>query len=634
MALCLILIVILSLVVKGDLEKCKADLQTLAQDNNLELAKMLYYTGRDINDLGQYDECNDLENARYVLLIAKVGPIIITFGICGPKSCEAEDYKYSLVEVIQAHPKVEKFINSDNLEVQDTKAYNNRPYSWSALISIFVIVLLLIILFLGSYIDKKSKEDPNNDLTYLSSILICFSVPNNISKLFIFPESSSNLQVFNGIRVLSMVLISLGHCYVFTLSSPLANPQTAFEFPKGLKNRYIYYALYSVDVFFLLTGFFLSFFAMNEMHKRNGRMSWGLFIIHRLIRICPVYFFIYMFYLNVFPYIGSSSMWYVRDYMSHDMCTNYWWAVPIFISNLYPFSSQACMGWGWYISNDMQFYFLSPLILILHYKNKFYGYIALLVMIIANIITIIIISSENDFNPGAIHGLLDNIQFTHAYIKPYIRIGAFLLGIFLGFVYRGYCDATAKTQNTDIELQGKESSLKTPLARRIDRISKFEIMLVSWVKINYLRYFAYILGLFLMTWVTFAPYKIEEDGPEIWSKTERVFFLGFEHFLFCIGFMLCIIPMIEGYGGFVKNFLSNKYFSIAAKISFSYYLVHPLFIYFWTYNSNQVPYMQNLIIWYPFFTMAFFSILSACFLTLALESPFIALEKVLFKRKH
>jgi hypothetical protein len=61
-------------------------------------------------------------------------------------------------------------------------------------------------------------------------------------------------------------------------------------------------------------------------------------------------------------------------------------------------------------------------------------------MIIANIITIIIISSENDFNPGAIHGLLNNIQFTHSYIKPYIRIGAFLLGIFLGFVYRGYCD--------------------------------------------------------------------------------------------------------------------------------------------------------------------------------------------------
>ncbi|OMJ69419.1 hypothetical protein SteCoe_32871 [Stentor coeruleus] len=633
MVLCLILIGILGFTVKGDLEKCKSDLQTLTQDNNQEIAKMLYYSGRDINDLGKYEECNDLENARYILLIAKVGPIVITFGICGPKSCEAEDYKYSLVEVIKAHPKVEEFMKSEDLDVQDVKAFNNRSYSWSAIISIIVIILLLIILSLGSYVDKKFQEDPNNSLTYLSSILICFSMPRNFSKLFTFPESSSNFQAFNGIRVLSMALISLGHCYVFTLSSPIANPATALDFPKGLKRRYIYYALYSVDVFFLLTGFFLSFFAMNEMHKRNGKMSWGLFIVHRLIRICPVYYFVYMLFLNVFPYIGSSSMWPAKEYMCRDICTNYWWTVPLFISNLYPFGSQACMGWGWYISNDMQFYILSPLILILHYKNKFYGYIALLVMIIANIITIIIISSENDFSPSAIYGLLNNFQFTHSYIKPYFRIGAFLLGIFLGFVYRGYCDATAKTQNTDIELQGKGTSLISPV-RRIDRISKFEIILISWVKIKYLRYFAYILGMFLMIWVTIAPYKIEEDGPEIWSKAERSMFLGFEHFLFCIGFMLCIVPMIEGFGGFVKNFLSNKYFAIAAKISFSYYLVHPLLIYFWIYNKNQAPYMQDLIIWYPFFTMAFWSIMTATFLTLSLESPFIALEKVLFSRKH
>lgn len=55
-------------------------------------------------------------------------------------------------------------------------------------------------------------------------------------------------------------------------------------------------------------------------------------------------------------------------------CPEYWWTNVLFISNLYPWANTfvdaetICLPWFWYISNEVQFFFLG-LGLILLYRR-------------------------------------------------------------------------------------------------------------------------------------------------------------------------------------------------------------------------------------------------------------------------
>lgn len=51
---------------------------------------MARYSGRRLNDLGDFDSCNDLEEARY-LLIHHERFLNIMLGLCVPASCGVED---------------------------------------------------------------------------------------------------------------------------------------------------------------------------------------------------------------------------------------------------------------------------------------------------------------------------------------------------------------------------------------------------------------------------------------------------------------------------------------------------------------------------------------------------------------
>lgn len=41
-----------------------------------------------------------------------------------------------------------------------------------------------------------------------------------------------------------------------------------------------------------------------------------------------------------------------------------------------------CMGWGWYLQNDMQIFIYSLVILVVYGKSKFWAYMAILVSVI------------------------------------------------------------------------------------------------------------------------------------------------------------------------------------------------------------------------------------------------------------
>ncbi|OMJ79985.1 hypothetical protein SteCoe_19856 [Stentor coeruleus] len=633
MAWWIFILSLLTISTLGDIQACQKDLNDIINNSPNDFGMLVYYSGRDLNDYGQYYECSKLDYARYVIITLQIDIISVALGICGPKSCEPNDYKENLLSLLNKYPVAQNLVNVDSINVKDPKHESNAPFTTGAITAMIFFGTLVLIIIMGTIIERKSQANPDKRLRGWRSLLVCFSFTANLTKLTAYPEKYDNLQLFNGVRVIAMVSISFGHSFLTALSSPSINPLRAFDIVNGFWHHFVYYALYSVDFFFVMAGFLLAYLSLGELQRRKGRMNWLMFIIHRIIRICPIYFSVYFFFLTLYPLMGSGPGWQVLSNKNNYSCEKYWWSVPLFINNFIPDNRYSCMAWSWFIANDMQFYIFSPVILILHYKNKIYGYCALILLLIVNVVVTVVISSENDYNPGVRYGLFNTDQFLHSYIRPYFRMNSYIIGMMLGFVYKGYKEAIeAVKERTEIEMQPNEELLGSNVSRRHLGKGSIEVMLIGWTRVRFYRIAAYIVGLTLITAVVFGPYNFSNNGVDYWTKGQKLFYIGSEHLFVALGFVFCIVPMIEGHGGWMLSFLTSKYFAVAAKISFSYYLIHPMIILFYIYSHDQSVYIQDLIITYPWVTTVIISTFISIFTTLAIESPMLALEKKVFGR--
>ncbi|OMJ83540.1 hypothetical protein SteCoe_15506 [Stentor coeruleus] len=629
MLLCLSILSILLTISQAEVETCKKDLSFLVTNKTEDFGRLIYYSGRDFNDLGQYLECLDLNYSRYVVITCQVMKINAALGICGPKSCEAEDYMSGLLYILSHYPIGEKMINPTTIKVKEPYKEDNAPITSMAIIVLILLSILILAIITGTIVGKNAQANPEKRLQGWRALIISFSITNNFNKLISFPEQYDHLHLFNGLRVLLMVFISYAHNYMYNMNSPMINPLMTYDMVTSFWHYFIYYGMYSVDFFFVMAGFFMAYTTLAAINQSKGKISCLKLVIHRFIRICPVYYGIYLFFLALFPYFGSGPAWQVMKNKSEYVCMNYWWSVFLFTNNLIPKDRYGCMGWTWFLSCDMQFYICSCIILLLYCKNRILGYSILCILLIVNIIITVVLSAENNYNPGVRYGFLDSYQFVHSFIRPYFRMNAYIIGLMLGIVYRKYKDSlSALTERKDIEMEGNESVLLVGPQKKLQKNSSFEQIMITWVRIKTFRLVSYVFGFLLITYVIFAPYEFSKNGPDYWSEGQKLLFLAVEHIFVCCGFVLIILPMIEGYGGVVLGFLTHKYFAVLARISFSYYMIHPMVLLFFINNNYQSAYLQDMHINYSWVTAVVITLALSVISTLALESPMKSLTKL------
>ncbi|XP_072028215.1 O-acyltransferase like protein-like [Amphiura filiformis] len=167
---------------------------------------------------------------------------------------------------------------------------------------------------------------------------------------------------------------------------------------------------FSVDTFFLLSGFLVTYLTLKELRKTSGRINWFLFYFHRFWRITPLYMVTLAIFATLTPYLGKGGGKDDSLKLSSEACQKYWWTNLLYISNLYPFPgnlNEQCMGWGWYLSNDMQFFIISPFIIYCLYKYY---------------------NNRTTTTPG-----IDQTD-DFIYGKPYVRIQVYLVGMMLGYI--------------------------------------------------------------------------------------------------------------------------------------------------------------------------------------------------------
>uniref|UniRef100_A0A3P9J8A9 O-acyltransferase like n=1 Tax=Oryzias latipes TaxID=8090 RepID=A0A3P9J8A9_ORYLA len=264
----------------------------------------------------------------------------------------------------------------------------------------------------------------------------------------------------------------------------------------------------------------------------------------------------------------------------------YWFP---FIDTMMDFH-DICIPWTWYLSLDFQCYTTTPLLVFfyrlyvlckyiksfpshLFFSNKrVFAIVAgslLLLTTMANS-TIVIWTSENY--------VLDY------YVKPYTRYGPFLIGIMTG-----------------IHLRTK----KKLLLRQKAALGWFCCLSVMALLVG----LAYIL----------------RETPA-YPSLPHALYQALHRPLWALSVSWIILACEEGYGGFITNLLSLKFWVPLSNISFACYLVHPIFIILYSGLQETPIHYTDMNFMYLFFGHLVLTLPLSYVLSLLVEKPYLLLK--------
>lgn len=447
---------------------------------------MTLYTGRDLNDLGRFDDCNALDFTRYISLSIRGLPIGIFLGICGPVECTQEDYSLLSPRLAEfalslqdSIPDIELFKvdwKPENFQFNDSRAKNaeNTAITPGFIVTCVFFGFFILCCIFGTLFELKlegikrkrrfererlralndttndsSQNEIVQDLTQdddvkprgaLQNFLYSFAVLNN-SRRLIWGRGDKvdrELEILNGIRVFLISFVILGHTFLYSLRGPVSNPMVLLEW----FDRWTFYMMmtapYTVDLFFWLSGFLGSYLMLELLRKRNGKnQPYLLIMLHRFLRLAPLYFATILFFWYILAMAGNGPIFYMYKDDYAGACNQYWWSHLLFINNFYPFTvDEQCMGWTWYLPNDMQFFLLLPPLVYLIYRYRIVGIISVGVLMFLCLTAGVVVLYLVDFSPSFLR-IKENYYRVY-YTKPYMRIPPFFLGIYLGLFLYSY----------------------------------------------------------------------------------------------------------------------------------------------------------------------------------------------------
>ncbi|XP_052091571.1 nose resistant to fluoxetine protein 6-like isoform X2 [Mytilus californianus] len=604
--------------------------------------------GGDITWLGDYDEClaihsNLTENmeiapfdGEYCLVGIPIpvktipnplvaGQYMLRLGVCVPDGCSETDTLILINTVLSKIPNNTMLAASVQCQNPD-REFDTRATVVIVIVSLFITVMVIGTVYDVLYIQwPKSKVQTmagllNGEVTenyqykitaeedtplirdkttleykpgLLGKLLLSFSIYTNGAKILSTDQSAGSLNAVNGIRFISMSWVILGHTYgIFTSISDNMLPFTILMFKRWSFGA-ILNALVSVDTFFTLSGLLLTYLIMKELKRKDGKINWFMFYFHRFWRLTPPYMLVLMVYVSLFPYIGSGPLW-KKDGMEVNYCKDAWYYNFLYINNFVNLkdTGSQCMAWTWYLANDMQFFVISPLIIIPLFFSKAIGGIVMFVFLLGSWITTGVISKTYNMKPTLVAGGDFFPYFDYYYIKPYCRIGPYLMGMFTGYVlYRTNCKC------------------------RINR---------------YVNLFVWIVAAGLAIIILYGLYDemnghpMSVDVAALYNTVHRTLW----------GACVCwvIFACATGNGGFVNTILSWKAFVPLSRLTYCAYLIHPIIMYYFSNVQRKFLHFSDLTVMYLFLPNMCLSYAAAFIASLAFESPMMGLEKVIFRR--
>ena len=458
-----------------------------------------------------------------------------------------------------------------------------------------------------------------------------FSAYTNGKKLFGTETAVGPLACLNGIRVLSMWWVILGHTYAFVIYFS-QNPLDALDIIKRLSFQPVLNGTFSVDSFFFLSGLLVAYLAVKQMKEKQS-MNWAYYFLHRYWRLTPLYAFVIFYYAYISPYTVKGPYAAIVDAHvapgqrslqdGYDCCKDYWFTNLLYINNFYPSYGdlgKTCLGWGWYLANDMQFYiFIAPMMLIpiwismTYLQNSRYAKwlrvaavgiaIALIVQCIATRAGIVAYYDiRSFFQPGNKHKESKLGQHGPLYGRPYARWSVYVIGLLTGYL-----------------LAVKNNRIHIPRV----------VAVIGWVV---------AAGSALA--VIYGVYDYNKNmgidplnSSAMMSKTAALFYISLSRPVWGLCLAWIVLASVADKGGPVNDILSWKIWAPLGRLTYAAYLIHPIIIFDYYLNQPSPIYINDLNLIFVFVGCLVFSYAIGLVVSLVVEAPMIQLEKALLNIK-
>lgn len=132
------------------------------------------------------------------------------------------------------------------------------------------------------------------------------------------------------------------------------------------------------------------------MKKTGGKLNLIYFYLYRYLRMAPLMLITILFSANILRTLGEGPVWLESLTMYDSWCKKNWYLNVLHIHNFVD-TQNMCLSHSWYSAVDLQFYFISPLILIPLYKRPKLGLGILFAILFTSITIIATLTSLNDY---------------------------------------------------------------------------------------------------------------------------------------------------------------------------------------------------------------------------------------------
>ncbi|WP_416381018.1 acyltransferase family protein [Hymenobacter sp. GOD-10R] len=245
----------------------------------------------------------------------------------------------------------------------------------------------------------------------------CCIVQNNFSKRIM---NKVEIKSLTGVRGLAALFVVFHHWHYFLLNNSILSPSS-----KHYLTILFNHGNWSVDLFFILSGFLLSITSYNEFNDNIDKTNYFNFIIKRFCRVYPIYIAL------AFCYFIAELLFTKHNTDILTIAVNLTLFQSLFdIKNINPLA--------WSLSIEWAVYFLLPIMFVLFNKiNSKYARVFTLYILSISIILFITKSLTNPYYRNH-KFLLDNIFLLNQnYVSiittgyyPVLRgLASYLLGI-------------------------------------------------------------------------------------------------------------------------------------------------------------------------------------------------------------
>ncbi|XP_053379879.1 O-acyltransferase like protein-like isoform X2 [Mercenaria mercenaria] len=446
---------------------------------------------------------------------------------------------------------------------------------------------------------RHTKQASKRKDSLAGRLIVCFSLYTNVPKLLSAKSSSGSITCIHGIRFLSLTWVVLGHTYNYGIISQdeAFTADNLLDFIP-IMQRFTFQGVvaggFAVDTFFVLSAFLLTWLQLKETSKKKKKCTVSdgvMYYFHRFWRLTPIYMLVIMSFACFYRYLGSGPFW-PSTIWAAEHCKTVWWTNLLYVNNLVENHAQ-CMGWTWYLANDMQFYVISPIFLIFMYIIPVVGTVLTTLLLCMGIG--IAFWKEYEINGNFFTMKSDDGAFwNEVYTVPWCRVGCWAVGMLLGFLI--YKRDRKPLRNKSLAYLGWLVSTAVALA---------------------------------LVYSTYSENK--EDGTE-WTNTQRAFYEAFGRPAWGLCVSWVIFACYNHMGGLVNSILSWNGFIPLSRLTYAAYLVHPICMMIYVFSRRTMLHVNDYNIIYLYLGHLCVTYMVAFVCSAAFEAPAMSLEKILFRR--